>query len=191
MDYWMKKWRRNFRLGERMKPYLILAGIMLAALGNAQAETFRWVDKAGKVHYGDMPSEEAVQVEQKNFGKDSSANNADLPYETRNAMKNFPVTLYVANNCDAPCQQARDLLNNRGIPFSEKTLLTQQEIDDFRQRSGSDRSPTLQVGGNYLKGLETTQWNNALDSAGYPKTAPYRPQAAKPAKASPEETPPQ
>ena len=52
-----------------MKPYFVLAGMLLAVLGNAQADTYRWVDKSGKVHYGDEPpADEAAQVEQKKFG---------------------------------------------------------------------------------------------------------------------------
>ncbi|MDO8292170.1 MAG: hypothetical protein Q7T29_04830, partial [Gallionella sp.] len=43
----------------------------------------------------------------------------DLPYETRRAQQNFPVTLYVAENCTEYCDQARELLIKRGIPFSE------------------------------------------------------------------------
>lgn len=169
-----------------MKPYFILAGLLLAALGSAQADTFHWVDKSGKVYYGDVPTEEAVQVEQKKFATAPEMENADLPYETRRALQNFPVTLYMASNCKEPCQQARDFLNKRGIPFAEKTLITKKEIDSFRKQSGSDTSPTLRIGKRYLQGFLAEQWNSELDSAGYPKIAPYRPKAlAKAATAKP------
>jgi glutaredoxin len=85
-----------------------------------------------------------------------------------------PVTLYVVANCIEYCIQARSLLAERGIPFSEKSLKTQEEIDAFKQLSGSNLSPTLEVGKSFLKGFQAEQWNNELDIAGYPKTAPYR-----------------
>jgi glutaredoxin len=158
-----------------MKRYFVLAGLLLATLSSAQADTFRWVDKSGKVHYGDVPTEEATQVEQKKFGVAPEAADADLPYATRRARQNFPVTFYSASNCNEPCQQARDFLNKRGIPFTEKNLATQEDIDAFRLKSGSDTTPALGVGTDWLKGFEAGQWNSELDVAGYPRTAPYRP----------------
>lgn len=164
-----------------MKPCLFLAG-MLLALGSAQADTFRWVDKSGKVQYGDVPAEEAAQVEQKKFGVAPEAEDADLPYATRIARQNFPVTFYYAKNCGDPCQQARDLLNKRGIPFTGKNLVTKVDIDAFKLKSGGDTVPALSVGNTWLKGYEPGQWNSELDTAGYPRTAPYRPQAPRPGK---------
>lgn len=172
-----------------MKPYLMLAGVLAAMLGSVQAAgLYRWVDQSGKVHYGDVPAAEAGQpVEKKKFSDVTAADNADLPYETRRAHQNFPVTLYVADNCGEPCQRARDFLNQRGIPFSEKNLAAQKEIDDFKQRSGSDQTPTLLVGKNWLNGFLKDQWNDELDISGYPKIAPYRPPA--PAKPAPVRSP--
>lgn len=165
----------------------ILCAVLLLAAGCAQADgLYRWVDKDGKVHYGDVPADEATGIEKKKFGSDHAPDNADLPYETRRASESFPVTLYVASNCAEPCQQGRDLLNKRGIPFSEKSLQTRQEIDDFKRQTGSETTPTLAVGKSYLKGFQAEQWQSELNSAGYPKTAPYRPNApAKPAAKKP------
>lgn len=163
-----------------MKSYFILAGMLLVAVSSAQADTYRWVDQSGKVHYGDEPPvSEGAQVEQKKFGVAPAADDADLPYATRLARQNFPVTLYVASNCKEPCTQGRDLLNKRGVPFAEKSLVTDKEMDSFRKQSGSDVSPTLRVGKNYLQGFQAEQWNSELDVAGYPKLAPYRPQPPK------------
>jgi glutaredoxin len=135
------------------------------------------VDKSGNVHYGDEPSAEAAKVEQKKFGGASAAEDADLPYATRHARQNFPVTLYVFSDCGEPCQQARTLLNKRGVPFAEKNLKTKEDIDAFKLKSGSESAPTLSVGSSWLKGFETGQWNSELDNAGYPKTASYRTQS--------------
>ena len=71
--------------------------------------------------------------------------------------------------------------DRRGIPFSDKKLLTKEEIEAFKALSGSDIAPTLGVGKIFLKGFEAGQWNNQLDIAGYPKTAPYHAPKASPA----------
>ncbi|OGS99559.1 MAG: hypothetical protein A3F73_03045 [Gallionellales bacterium RIFCSPLOWO2_12_FULL_59_22] len=152
---------------------LLLCCLALMPSGALAGKLYRWVDAQGKVHYGDAPPADAAQVEAKKLS-DSVTPNEDLPYETRRAQQNFPVTLYVAKTCSAPCDQARSLLSKRGIPFSEKSIGTQEELDSFKALSGSDSAPTLAVGRTFLKGFLAAQWNSELDAAGYPKTAPYR-----------------
>jgi len=87
----------------------------------------------------------------------------------RLARKNFPVILYVSEKCGESCKQARDFLDKRHVPFAETELKTQEEIDDFKQKSGSDSVPVLSVGRNWLKGFQAGQWQDELDAAGYPK----------------------
>jgi len=152
---------------------LLLCCLALMPLGAQADKLYRWVDAQGKVHYGDMPPADAAQVETRKLS-DSVAPNEDLSYETRRAQQNFPVTLYVADNCTEYCDQARKLLSKRGIPFSEKKLVTQEDIDAFKALSGSDSAPTLAVGKIFLKGFMGARWHSELDIAGYPKTAPYR-----------------
>ena len=159
---------------------LLFACLGIVPLGVQAGELFRWVDKAGKVHYGDTQPADVVDVERKKLSSTASQNE-DLPYETLRAQQNFPVTLYVTNGCGAPCNQARTMLNKRGIPFSEKLLKTQEEIDTFYKMSGSNGAPTLSIGKNYLSGFLESRWNSELDVAGYPKTASYRQRVAPPA----------
>jgi hypothetical protein len=153
---------------------LLLACLAIIPSGVQAEELFRWVDKAGKVHYGDTLPADATDVERKKLSSEP-AQNEDLPYETRRAQQNFPVTLYVGAGCGETCDQARSLLSKRGIPFSEKLLRTKQDVDAFKQLSGIDGVvPVLAVGKSFLKGFLESQWNSELDIAGYPKTAPYR-----------------
>lgn len=163
-----------------MKGVVLLLGCLAVMISGAQAdELFRWVDKDGKVHYGDTRPPDAIDVESKRLSGDVSQNE-DLPYETRRAQENFPVTLYVGEVCGEPCTQARGVLNKRGVPFSEKLLKTKSEIEAFQKLSGSMNAPTLQVGKNYLSGFSESSWNSELDIAGYPKTASYRQRVAAP-----------
>jgi len=159
---------------------------MLAATTCAQADSlYRWIDKDGKVYYGDRPDEDAVGAEQKKFGAPVSAGDDDLSYTVRKAKQDFPVTLYLAPNCGDVCVQARSLLNKRGIPFTEKNLATKEDIDAFKAKTGVNYVPVLAVGKTVLTSFEAGRWNGELDVAGYPKTAPYGSRPAAPAASQP------
>lgn len=165
-----------------MKKCFMLACLLLL-FGGAQAEGwYRWVDKSGNVHYSDSLPVDAVEVVKQGIGVAPPTSDVDLPYETRRAQQNFPVTLYVIESCGEPCQIARNLLNERGVPFSEASLKTQEEFDAFKKISGSAGVPALAVGKIWLKNFLAKEWHSELDIAGYPKNAPYRlPAPAKPA----------
>ena len=152
-----------------MKARLILLALLLASINAQAGGLYRWTDAAGQVHYGDAPPPGAAGVEQKSFDQAPAADDAGLPYETRLAHKNFPVTLYTAENCGEPCKQASEFLSHRGIPFTEKKLSTQEELDELKKRSGSDTVPVLAVGRDFLKGFLAASWDAALNDAGYPK----------------------
>jgi glutaredoxin len=157
-----------------MKKYILLLSLLLIAINVSYAESlYRWVDKSGKVHYGDQPAEDAVQSVRKKFAEPVPAGDDDLPYGIRKAKQDFPVTLYVSDNCGEYCAQARALLNKRGIPYTEKNLADQAAFDAFKAKTGGTGVPSLFVGKTILKGFEAGQWNSELDIAGYPKVAPF------------------
>ncbi|MEO6423142.1 MAG: DUF4124 domain-containing protein, partial [Candidatus Nitrotoga sp.] len=71
-----------------MKQRYLCACLMALVCGNALADgLYRWVDKSGKVHYGDTPAAGAAKVEQKKFGAAPTVDVNDLTYATRNAKK--------------------------------------------------------------------------------------------------------
>jgi hypothetical protein len=163
-----------FKEAKLRSSILLLACLASMSVSVQAGELYRWVDSSGKVNYGDVLPPGAMQVEVKKFPKDTTSSEY-LPYETLRAQQNFPVILYVGDNCGEACVQARNSLNKRGIPFSERALKTKQDIEAFKKLSGFDAFvPTLAVGKNFLKGFEESQWNSELDIAGYPKTASYR-----------------
>lgn len=157
-----------------MRVFFLTIGLLFAVIAGAQAESlFRWVDRDGKVHYGDKPAADAIGAEQKKFGAHSASGDDELSYGVRKAKQDFPVTLYVAANCGDICVQARALLNKRGVPFAEKNLSTKEDLDAYKKLTGGDSIPALSVGKTVLNGLEAGQWNSELDIAGYPRTAPF------------------
>lgn len=166
-----------------MKHIVLLLGCLaLLPSGTQAGELFRWLDAKGRVHYGDVPPADATEVTPIKAPA-APTPEEDLPYETRRAKQNFPVTLYFADNCTEYCELARSLLVKRGIPFSEKKLVTKEEFDAFKALSSLDGTPVLAVGRTFLRGFLAEQWHNELDIAGYPKTAPYRPAGTLPASA--------
>lgn len=172
-----------------MRKRLLWAGLIALVCGSTQADgLYRWVDKSGKVHYGDAPAADATDVEKKRFGAAPTVDINDLPYATRRAKQNFPVALYTAENCGDPCKQAREFLNKRDIPFTEHSLRTTEDLNSFKQLSGSDAVPTLALGKTWFKGFQAEQWGGGLDIAGYSPTPFHqaqplaRPITAKPVK---------
>lgn len=139
----------------------------------AQAQTlYRWVDQEGKVHYGDRPPPKAAkEVREKRFA--ASAASKELSFALRQAVENFPVMLHVSADCGPPCQQGRDYLNRRGVPFSEKAVSSAEDIEALKKLLGGAEVsvPVLQVGEKPSRGFLESAWAGLLDAAGYPKAA--------------------
>lgn len=152
-----------------MRASLLLVFLFCAGLAQAQG-TYRWVDKDGKVHYGDRPPP-AVAGKAKELRTGTPEAEKQLPYATRQAMEKFPVTLYVSADCGEGCKEATAYLRKRGVPFSEKSVASNEEISDLKQLLGGGEVvvPVLQVGTKNRKGFEQGSWDGLLDAAGYPK----------------------
>ncbi len=142
--------------------------ILLTASAAASAQMYKWVAPDGKVTYSDVPPPaSAKSVEEKSVSADSRST-AGLPFVLAEAVKNHPVTLYTGEKCP-PCDAGRSLLKTRGIPFSEKTVSSNADIERLRQ-AGSDTLPFLTIGRSKQKGFEQDTWNAALTVAGYPES---------------------
>lgn len=144
----------------------VLAGL-LAAPVLAQG-VYRIVGPDGKTTFSDQPPPATAPVRPVgNTGAGASAG-AQLPYELRQVSSRYPVTLYTGRDC-APCNSGRNLLNARGIPYSEKTIETVQDGEALKRLSGETSLPFLTIGGQQIKGYSDTEWTQFLDAAGYPK----------------------
>lgn len=150
-----------------------IAIILLALAATAAAQTtYRWIDKEGKVHYSDRPpaAGEARKVEQKRPGAAEADPTAS--YTLRKAMADYPVTLYTQVNCGDVCAKGRDHLTKRGVPFSEKTVASEDDVKALRALVGEGELvvPVIQVGNKASKGYLGSGWDGLLDAAGYPKS---------------------
>jgi len=149
--------------------YLLTLCLLLAGPA-ALAETYKW-SEGGKTVISDTPPPgKAKSVSKAGVTADTGDN---LPFAVKKAMDAFPVTLYSSADCINECKQARDLLNGRGVPFTEKMVQSQAEIDELKQLVGEAMVPSLKVGNQRFKGFDAAGYGNLLDLAGYPKTAPY------------------
>jgi glutaredoxin len=153
-----------------MKQAAFLIGIAAALSGAVfAAQLYRWVDQNGRVEWRDTPPPAtAKKVEQRSVGG-STIDTSSMPYATQVAAKNFPVTLWTAK-CGSTCDQAKAHLVRRGVPFTEKDA--QADVDAFEKQTGGTDVPVLYVGRTQIKGYAAPQYDAALDSAGYPTSAP-------------------
>jgi len=159
---------------------LLLIALFVGCGTVLAAQLYRWVDEKGLVEWRDTPPPPtAKKVEQRKVGG-GSASAAEMPFSVQQAVKAYPVTLW-ATDCGDTCNKARAHLARRGVPHDEKDPRT--DFENFKKLTGSSEVPVLFVGRNQLKGYLESDWDSALDNAGYPKTALFKPQP-KPAPAS-------
>jgi len=156
-----------------MQRAFILTAILIgtASAPLAAAQIYQWKDAQGRTVYSDQPPPPSIHnAQQKSFK--GNLIEVGESYAVKTAREKNPVTLY-ASACGAPCDQARQLLTERGVPFSSKDPQASPESQSELQKlTGRLSVPVLVVGSDKIDGFETGQWQAMLDRAGYPKSAP-------------------
>lgn len=153
---------------------LVLTVGLCAAVAHAQ---YKYVGPDGRVIYSDTPPPANVKGAQKKdlaVGAPSVSGGSNLPFPLQQASRSFPVTLYTAANC-AGCDAGKAYLNKRGIPFSEKTVKSNEDIEILKQISGATSVPVIIIGSTKQSGFDANAWGDSLDAAGYPKTSALPP----------------
>lgn len=166
--------------------YILALGALLAgatAAANAQ-QVFRIVGPDGKVTFSDKPpAETSAKVTMGSSASGAGVASSSLPFELRQVAQKYPVTLYTGDNC-GPCQSARSMLINRGVPFAEKSVMTPEDSQALQRLSGENSLPFATIGGQQLKGYSDAEWTQFLNAAGYPASSvlssSYRQPAATP-----------
>jgi glutaredoxin len=146
-----------------------LAASLAALLGATPAQAqYKVVAPDGRVTYTDTPPASTSNRVTKLGDNLSVIPQVALPLELRQAVSRYPVTLYVMKVCE-PCDAARSFLRERGVPFSEKLVVSNADGEALQRLSGGRDTPTVTIGAQVLRGLAADTWSSYLDSAGYPR----------------------
>lgn len=143
---------------------LLLLSLLLSA--TAHAQLYKSVGPDGKITYSDAPPAKAGKVQEKSLPA-AATTATQFPYELADAARKHPVTLYTATNC-AACDSGRNALNARGVPFTEKTVQTEEDVARLKAAGGDLELPLLTVGSQRKIGYESDTWTKMLTTAGYP-----------------------
>lgn len=170
--------------------------VAISCLMAPAAAQYKWRAADGTTVYSDVPPPGGARL-MNDRGADEPALSAlasesttpsvpavDLPYELKSVSSKYPVTLYTAPEC-APCTLARQHLGTRGVPFSEKSITTSTDFEEFKTRGFSENSfPAMTVGREKAVGFEAGAYDRLLNAAGYPRTSKlpssYKQAAAEP-----------
>lgn len=143
---------------------------MLGSVGAQAQVVYRIVGPDGRVTFSDKPpaTPAAKVTSVDNSLEANQPSGPALPYELRQVVGKYPVTLYTSSNCP-PCDSGRNLLLSRGVPFSEKTVTSAQDADALQRLSGSTSLPFLTIGAQHVAGFSSTEWTQYLNAAAYPE----------------------
>lgn len=144
---------------------------LVMSAASVQAQLYKSTGPDGKVTYSDTPPAAGKVIPQKTVAGagEGSTGGDSLPYELALAVKSHPVTLYSSDKC-IPCDDGRKMLNERGIPFSEKTVKSNEDVAALRKITKDDQLPVLTIGSNKESGFLAQTWGTALTAAGYPES---------------------
>ena len=143
--------------------------LLLCAAG-AQAQLYKWVDAKGVTHFSDQaPPANARLAPVKPLASGPSA--VPLPFELAQAARNHPVVLFTSKTCGNACDLARSFLQKRGVPFTEKTVNTGEDLAKLKEAGSAGQLPLLLIGRNKSLGFQSDAWAGLLDTASYPATS--------------------
>jgi glutaredoxin len=145
-----------------------LVALLAALPAHAQ---YKVVGPDGKVTYTDRapPPSTAKVTSLGSRAAASGPTDPALPLELREPAAKYPVTLYTVTGACEPCQSARQLLRQRGVPYNEKQVQTPEDSEALERLSGGRDAPTLAIGSQMMRGLAPEVWGSYLDAAGYPR----------------------
>jgi len=154
-----------------MKKYAWIVALVVLGLGlqgaNA-AKLYKWVDEYGNVTYRDTPpTKEGTRYEEKDISGGRAAEGASDAMNA--AAEAAPVVIYRTPSC-SPCDSAAAYLNSRGVPFTEKDVEGNGELQqELKAKAGQISVPTIMIGEKVMKGYMQSLLEGELDAAGYPK----------------------
>lgn len=92
----------------------------------------------------------------------------NLPVELRQLTQRYPVTLYTSAECPA-CDSGRQWLAERGVPYRERSISTEPDVQALAALTGARTVPALTIGAQPVRGFSADEWQSFIDAAGYPR----------------------
>jgi glutaredoxin len=162
----------NVHVPPRLLGGLIVGVLAWAAGTGAALAQYKVVGPDGSVTYTDRPPADArlaVTPMGRTPGAAAAATTAsNLPAEMRQVSQRYPVTLYTSAECPA-CDTGRQWLAQRGVPYRERLIATEQDAQALNDLVGGRTVPALTIGAQPVRGFSETDWAAYLDAAGYPR----------------------
>ena len=151
------------------KPLLLVMASLAALAGPAMAQ-YKVVGQDGSITYTDRPptASNAKVTALSRRGDVPTTADAALPFELRQVASRFPVTLFTSADCP-PCDTARQFLQQRGVPYIERRIASEDDAAALERAVGGRTVPSALIGSQALRGLSQTDWTIYLDAAGYPR----------------------
>lgn len=150
--------------------FVSFAGLV-APIDAAAQQIYRSIGPDGHITFSDRPPADAgARTASAPAPGSGGGDSKSLPFELRQAVQSYPVTLFSGPDC-GPCDQGRSMLKGRGVPFAEKTVTSNEDIESLRRLAGVATLPVLSIGSQQLKGYSQVEWTQYLDAAGYPKAS--------------------
>jgi glutaredoxin len=157
-----------------LRELLATGALLVLACTGLHAEVYRIVGPDGRITYSDKPPVEGAKGTASGTVASATDASATLPFALRQIANRYPVTLYTGPAC-GPCITGRALLMSRGVPFSERTVNSNEDNAALQRLSGDNSLPFLTIGGQQIRGFSDLEWTQFLDAAGYPKTSQLPP----------------
>jgi len=134
---------------------------------------YKVVAPDGSVTYTDRPPADA-RLRVTPMGSATGATAAiaapavNLPVELRQLTQRFPVSLYTSADCPA-CDSGRQWLAERGVPYRERSISTEPDVQALALLTGARTVPALTIGAQPVRGFSAGEWQSFIDAAGYPR----------------------
>lgn len=159
------------RLVLRLRPRLLLGLVLAAAATTPAWAVYKVVGPDGSVTFTNIPPSApsgSVATVPGIAASPADAGNR-LPARLSSLQRTAPVVIYTTPGCKA-CKDGVRLLQHKGIPYTEKTIVSAQDAAAFKRMDPGMRVPLLRIAGVELPpGFDAAAWEQSLHAAGYPE----------------------
>ncbi len=135
--------------------YFVLLATLLIVAGPSYAEIYRWVDKAGQVHFSDQKpineSVEEVQIDDK-IGSYQDISFSNYKAETSKTTSKNKVVMFSASWCGY-CKKAEKYFRKNNIQYTNYDIEKNSKGKRLYKQLGARGVPVILVGTKRMNGF--------------------------------------